>query len=347
MCKLKGRNLFFRRMGGPTENQGHDPGNDRHDPQDLKPAADISQHADSAAPDANGAIPDSPVPDPKPSETGMHGTVQVEERQSATTFPLARIPKIAAISALSAAVAAGVVNQIRIRHDSDIPESAGNGEDVCGPTSFAVDAKPEDMAKPWEDKCRIVTDPDGTIHIFGHTLINADGNPIDCFVQPVWSPDAAMKIRGEISGRRERPGKITLERGKLCVMMLHENEPEVAESLVIGEASLRITTTGKVLVKMIDPEPYKGTDEVLRYVMVAPVVGEVLIEQDGRDGQIHLNEGDQPVKIPIDRLKQDGGCYIARPGNVGVEGDGESGGDGGGIILTASAIFLALRRRRV
>lgn len=302
---------------------------------------------------------DDRMPQPKPSETGMHGTVPVEQEGEPVDerkFPLARITKITAITALAAAVAATAARQINLKSDPDARESAGNGdgeEDLCGRNSFASDAKPEEIAKPGEDECQFVTDPDGTMHIIGHTLIDKDGKPRDCFLQPVFSPDAAMKVRGEISGSMEEPGRIFLDKGKLCVMMLHENDPEKAESLVIGQASLHITTTGKVLVKMLDAESYKDSGEVLRYVMVAPVKGEVLIVQDGRSGQIHLREGDKPVKIPIDKLEQTGGCYIARPGN---NGDGECDGDGGGsgngssggeFILTASALLMVLRRRRI
>lgn len=294
------------------------------------------------------------IPTPTPSETGMHGTVPVEAKGSAeqkarpgsNVAALAKITKVAAAATLAAALAATAVRKSGPKSPRTLPRVvAGKGdEDPCDRQTYAADAKPEEFAKPGESECRFVTDPDGKMRIIGHTLIDTDGKPRDCFLQPVFAPDAALKIRGEISGRMEQPGRIFLDKGKLCVMMLHEHEPEIAESLVIGEASLHITTTGKVVVKMLDAEEYQGTGKLLRYVMVEPVLGEVLIVQDGRSEQIRLKETDRPVKIPIDRLEQDGGCWIARPAR---EGGGESGGNGGAaeMILMAGALLLVLRRR--
>lgn len=288
---------------------------------------------------------DQGAAEPKPSETGMHGTLPVEDQSGGTSYPLARVTKIAALATLAAAVAATTVNNFDLKTNPESKKTAGDGEeeDLCGVQTFAADAKPEDMAKHGEDKCQFVLDPNGTMHVIGHTLIDADGKPNDCYLQPAWSPDAILKIRGQISGRIDQPGRIRLDQGKLCVMMKHENNPEYAESVVAGEAALHITTTGKVLVKML----YSGPNDELHYVLVAPVLGETLITQEGRGEQILLKEGDRPVKIPLDKVAYDGGCYVARPGREGGTGGEETGGDGSEILLTASAILLGIRRRRV
>jgi hypothetical protein len=213
-------------------------------------------------------------------------------------------------------------------------------EDLCGRETFAADRTPEETAAPGESVCQFITEEDGSMRIVGHTLIDEEGKPRDCFVNPVWAPDSALKIRGGISGAFNDKGKIFLDKGKLCVTMLHQNNPEFAESLVIGEASLHIITTDKVIVKMLDPELDNQSGRMMHYAAIYPVKGDVLITQDGRDEQIRLSEGDSPVKIPLYIERTDAGCHVAvAPGEPMPD---DSGGE---LMLTAAAVFLILRRR--
>ncbi len=222
-------------------------------------------------------------------------------------------------------------------------------EDLCGRQSFAQDVTADDMAKPGQQVCEFKTDPDGTMHIIGHTLIDSDGLPRDCFVQPTFSPQAAMKIRGDISGSMNKPGQISLNSGKLCVMMLDQTQQtpneslgnEQTKALVIGEASLHIATNQRVIVKILNPEKDPNTDQMMHYALVTPVEGHALIVQDGRTQQFKLQVGDEPLKIPLDiEHPNHTGCIVStNPGDVQNPGPGV-------YVLAAGAIFMVIRRRK-
>jgi len=215
-------------------------------------------------------------------------------------------------------------------------------EDICDQLTFASDAKPEEMGKTGEaGPCRFETEPDGKLRVIGQTLIDAERKPRDCFITPEWSTDAAVKVRGEIAGNFDDQGKIYLKNGKLCVTMLHNQSGEKADVVVLGEATLTVMTTDRVLIKTLDPEIDQKTGETKRYVMVAPVKGEVVIWQEGRSAPIRLKNGDRPVKIPLNvEIIQNMGCYVASP-----NGESQNNGPAGMTVLTAGAILMALRRR--
>jgi hypothetical protein len=217
-------------------------------------------------------------------------------------------------------------------------------EDICDQLTFASDAKPEEMTKAGSgDPCSFETQPDGKIRVIGQTLIESDGRPRDCFITPEWSTDSAVKVRGEVSGNYSDQGKIYLENGKLCVTMLHNQSAEKADVVVVGEATLTVMTTDRVLIKTLDPELDKRTGKIMRYVMVAPVKGETVIYQAGRTAPIRLKAGEKPeaVKIPLNvETIQNMGCYVASP-----SGKSQNNGPAGSTVLTAGALLLALRRR--
>ncbi len=222
----------------------------------------------------------------------------------------------------------------------------GSDEDLCGRESFARDVQPHEMAHPGQPVCEFVTDPDGTTHVIGHTLIDADGKPRDCFIQPVFSPKAAVKIRGDVSGSEMNKGQLFLNKGKLCVMMMEDQSAppgqaqEKTEALVLGEASIHVMTNQRVLIKILEPELDSETGELKRFALVTPVEGEVLIVQDQRADSILLKKGDLPVKIPLDVMHNSGGCVVASSKRGDVENR-----PGGVIMLGAGAILLILRRR--
>lgn len=230
--------------------------------------------------------------------------------------------------------------------DTGTAGAPGTDEDLCGRSSFARDVQPHEMAQPGQPVCEFVTDPDGNTHVIGHTLLDADGKPRDCFIQPVFSPKAAMKIRGDVSGNETNKGQLFLNKGKLCVMMLEDQDTppgqaqERTEALVLGEASIHVMTNQRVIVKILEPEYDSETGEMKRYAMVTPVEGEVLIVQDQRADNIYLKKGDLPVKIPLDVMHNNGGCVIASSKHGDVENR-----PGGIFMLGAGAILLVLRRR--
>jgi hypothetical protein len=234
-------------------------------------------------------------------------------------------------------------------NDSDPPDAGADAgpdatfqEDQCGPTTFALDAKSQDMAEPGATSpCEFITSEDGTTRVIGHTLIGPDGIPHDCFVTQPFAKDAATKIRGQYHGSLSTPGKIYLDSGKLCVTMLDEQTQGGVETVVAGEASLNILTTKRVMIKLLEPEIYPETGELMNYAAITAVEGEALVIQEGREGTIRVVPG-KPAKIPLNRVSSPGeGCYIAsaRPSDV-------EGGKGGLYILGASAIFMVLRRRQ-
>ncbi len=230
--------------------------------------------------------------------------------------------------------------------DTGAAGASGTDEDLCGRESFARDTLPSEMAQPGQPVCEFVTDSEGNTHVIGHTLIDADGKPRDCFIQPVFSPRAAMKIRGDVSGNETNKGQLFLNKGKLCVMMLEDQDAppgqaqERTEALVLGEASIHVMTNQRVIVKILEPELDSETGDLKRFALITPVEGEVLIVQDQREGNILLKKGDLPVKIPLDIMHSSAGCVIAssKPGDT-------ENRPGGAIILGAGAIFLVLRRR--
>lgn len=322
----------------------------------------------------------SPLPPPVEANTG-HEEAPTSKRSSVKPGTLATIGHVAAATALAAAIAAsgldkkygpktprvppvvsgkgqGGAGESDAGTDADAsgappggPGEGGTGgqpfqEDGCDRLSFAQDAKPEEMAKPGESECQFVTDPDGATRIIGHTLIDADGKPRDCFVQPTFSPNAAMKIRGEVHGSPDQQGRIFLDKGKLCVMML--TDPSAApskdtEALVIGEASLHIETNQRVIVKILEPEMDPKTNQLKHFALVTAVEGEALINQDGRTQLLSVQKGEPSLKIPLDIEHADNmGCYVATTHHTG---DFESQ-KGPMYMLGAGAIFLVLRRRQ-
>lgn len=228
-------------------------------------------------------------------------------------------------------------------NDSDPPDSGETyQEDQCGPNSFALDAKPGEMAESGATSpCEFITAEDGTTRVIGHTLIGPDGIPHDCFVTQPFAKDAATKIRGEYHGSLSRPGKIYLDSGKLCVTMLDEQTQGGVETVVLGEASLNIVTTKRVMIKLLEPEVYPETGELMNYAAVSAVEGEALVIQEGRSGTIRVVPG-KPAKIPLNKVSSPGeGCYIASANPSDVQGNRS-----GLYILGAGAIFMVLRRRQ-
>lgn len=229
----------------------------------------------------------------------------------------------------------------------DEPTQPVNQEDLCGRESFDQDLKGKEIPPlNGGNPCEYVTDADGKIHVIGHTLLDTDGKPRDCFINPVFSPYASTKIRGEITGLADQPGKIKLENGKLCVTLMKEQAAldgktvPHTEAVVVGEASIRVTTQGKVLIKMLEPEYDSNLNRIIHYVAVTAVEGDALVSQDGRDGDIFVRYGDKPKKIPLDIAHQDSaGCVIAsaKPGEFDEQKTGL-------YILGAGAMFMALRR---
>lgn len=232
------------------------------------------------------------------------------------------------------------------KNDSDPPDAGPDAtfqEDQCDPNSFALDAKPQDMAEPGATSpCEFITSEDGTTRVIGHTLIGPDGIPHDCFVTQPFAKDGATKIRGQYHGSLSQPGKIYLDSGKLCVTMLDEQTQGGVETVVVGEASLNIVTNKRVMIKLLEPEVYPETGELMNYAAITAVEGETLVIQEGREGTIRVVPG-KPAKIPLNRVSAPGeGCYIASAKPSDVEG-----GKGGLYILGASAIFMVLRRRQM
>jgi hypothetical protein len=213
--------------------------------------------------------------------------------------------------------------------------SSVSDSDPCGP-DFSLDATAEELASSAGHTCEFITEGDHEI-IVGHVLIDADGVPRDCYLSPVWSSNTALKVRGQIEGNVNDPGRIFMRNGKLCVTMLDDGH---AEMNVPAEASVNVVTTGRTLLK-IDEEarPSGGTPK--RFLLVHPVSGEALITQDGRPNEIRLAEGDTPVRIPLNVEQIKGGCYIAKAGKFASRRTDE-----GLWLITAGTIFLALRRRK-
>ncbi len=215
-------------------------------------------------------------------------------------------------------------------------------EDLCGPESFDQDLSKDKIPQSNGNPCEFVADADGTTHIIGHTLLDSQGIPRDCFLTQPWAPEAAMKIRGEVYGSPNDQNKIYMKEGKLCVEMVKDAANSQTETVMLGEASLHIVTNGKVLVQYLAPEIDATTGKKMHYVSVVPVEGQSLITQEGRQEQFTLQKGDTPLKIPLDIDHPETiGCYIASS----HQSDSEQQ-PGGALLIGAGAILLVLRRKK-
>jgi hypothetical protein len=171
-----------------------------------------------------------------------------------------------------------------------------------------------------------------------------DGDKIrHCFFSRVWAEGAAMRLAGTVKANKKTPGQIKLVDGLLDVVVgvdTNDNKildpEELAEKRVTvqGEASIAITTTGRVSITRMPPVNGAESNEVL----VVAVQGQALIYQEGRDDAIILEECDK-IRVPLNKQASQG-CYIAE--DMGKNG---SSSHGGAVMLAAGALFLAIRRK--
>ena len=215
--------------------------------------------------------------------------------------------------------------------------------DPCNRVNFDADATPAEFAKPGEQICKFEADGNKT-QITGHPILDKDGLPRSCFLTPIEIPNAAVKIRGKFEVFMSAPGKLNLVNGKICLISLADASNEIN---VLAEASVHVVTSGKVIVKFL--EPHKTDNQSQQYILVIPVDGETLVTQDGRmdpygklDQKI-IKKGDQSLRIPLKLEHPDNrGCQIA---TTNSEGDFTTNNTGT-YMLTAGAIFMVLRRKK-
>ena len=218
-------------------------------------------------------------------------------------------------------------------------------EDACGPNSILEGIPKEKIGKlgDGEALCTPIINPDGSVTIEGHPMIDQNGIPQVCFFSNNWTGGAAIQDIGAVSGYPAAPaqkGKIYLKEGKMCMTMLHENPDENAESIILGEAPVRVTTRGKVLIKR-ETETDPATNAEKHFVVVYAVDGETTIHQDGGNPPDRtIQPGDLPYKYQLDIEHLNTGCMVTSSSISGAKEDS------GGYILSAGAIFYLLTQRR-
>lgn len=263
--------------------------------------------------------------------------------------------------------------------DSEPPAGNGDGTDpeFCGRDPLELYPSPKavygaDGKHVVEESdnpllCEFGTAEDGTQVVRGVEVTNENVSNV-CFFTPVWAPDAVMRLAGTLEHNMQYPGRIHLKDGLLEIQSgALDSAPGGAAGkggaggeaagagaasaatpekkiVVRGEASLVVTSTGRVSVTLLPPEGGGGGasgKSPKLYVLVSAQEGDAVVVQEGRDEQIVVKECED-LKIPLDVRQLDGGCYIAEgsPGSKGFAQEGTK------FILLAGAAFLALRRRR-
>ena len=254
--------------------------------------------------------------------------------------------------ATNAPISVAPKTPIRRSQGADPPEPTQDAgpptePDPCDRANFETDATPAEFAKPGEPICKFEADGNKT-QITGHPILDKDGLPRSCFLTPIEIPNAAAKIRGKFEVFMSAPGKLNLVNGKICLISLADGKnPDATEINVLAEASVHVVTSGKVIVKFLEPDK---TDKASQnYILVIPVDGETLVTQDGRmdpygklDQKI-IKKGDPGLRIPLKLEHPDNrGCQIA---TTNSEGDFTTNNTGT-YLLTAGAIFMVLRRKK-
>jgi hypothetical protein len=159
-----------------------------------------------------------------------------------------------------------------------------------------------------------------------------------CYFSEIWTPGAALRLAGEVEGDISRPGRIFLRDGvvdvKIGLPVGDEKMQQIQKEVIVeGEATMTVTTEGRVSVAIMAPEH----DQKIVEVMVIAEEGNAMIVQEGR--KIHLAPCEK-IKIPLNKEYLEG-CFIASAGKNNQEQNHASK-----IILLAGGILLVLRRRK-
>lgn len=207
---------------------------------------------------------------------------------------------------------------------------------------YGIDEKHVQEGSSDQFPCEFSEDGEGQDIVTGYEIVDGEKTRV-CFFTPVWAPDTAMRLAGTIEHSDQVPGDIHLHDGLLEIRngILDASEVKERKVLVQGEASLVVTSKGRVSVTILPTDQVSEKGKPMVHVLVSAQEGDATIVQEGRDKEIVIKECEDR-KIPLNVEQLSGGCYIAQ----GVpDGDGFSS-DGAKFIILAGAAFLALRRRR-
>lgn len=200
---------------------------------------------------------------------------------------------------------------------------------------------------------------DGSERWDGFPIIDKEGKRRTCFFTRPFAPEAALRLNGTIRGSNNDVGDISLDKGELCVRIVknkansmegdagnNSTDASVSENInstnifINAEAAVAVKTDQAVLLyRYEEKDPASGT--VKTYLDVVARAGKTVINQAGGE-TIILKEGEgRKISLDINYVSRSGeGCYIASPS------DKKPNADNGKFLLTAGAIFLALRRRK-